>query len=167
MSKMLKIHGTTFTVGLFLVSAVSGTFLFFHIASSSFHAMHEWLSMLLLVPVGLHIWRNWASFSGYFKRKTIVVPLVLSIIAGCVFAYPSLSGNGRGGNPVQAAGRAMQRGTIAQIAPLYALTPDALSQRLQKRGYTVSSVNQTLTQIAKASGKKAGSEILADVAFAE
>jgi len=164
--KLLKTHGTTFTVGLFLVSTVSGVFLFFHVASPTFHAMHEWLSMLLIVPVAFHVWKNWAAFKAYFKRRTIVVPLALSVVAGVAFAYPSLTAPSSGGNPMRAAIKAVESGTLTQVAPLYELTPEALSERLAAKGYTVTSTEQTLTEIAEASGKKPGRELLAAIAFA-
>ena len=167
MTKFLKTHGTTLTVGLFLISTLSGVFLFFHIFSSTFHAMHEWLSMLLIVPVAIHIWKNWPGFASYFKRKTIYMPLALSLIAGIAFAYPSLSGSTSGGNPLRATVQAVQGGTIAEVAPLFDLTSDALSDRLKAKGYSVSSVDQTLVEIARASGKEEGPSLMAAVAFAD
>lgn len=167
MQHLLKTYGTTFTVGLFIVSTVSGVFLFFHIASSAFHGMHEWLSMVLIVPVAFHIWKNWTGLLGYFKRKTIYMPLVVSIIAGFVFAYPSLSSSSSGGNPLRATVQAVQGGTITQIAPLYKLSPEALKARLQAKGYTVTSFDQPIVDIAKASGKGEGPDLMAAIAFPE
>src|SRR5215467_11778081 len=59
---------TPLTAGLFLVAAVSGTALFFHVGTAYFYDMHGWLSLLLLLPVGFHLWRNWASFLIYVRR---------------------------------------------------------------------------------------------------
>lgn len=167
MQQWLKTYGTTFTVGLFIVSTVSGVFLFFQIASPTFHGMHEWLSMVLIVPVGLHLWKNWTGFSGYFKRKSIYMPLAASIIAGFVFAYPSLSTSSSGGNPLRATVHAVQGGTITQVAPLYKLTPEALKARLQAKGYTVTSLDQPIAEIAEASGKSEGPALMAAIAFPE
>ena len=165
MQAKLKTYGTTFTVGLFLVSAVSGVALFFHIGSATFHSMHEWLSMLLLVPVVLHVWKNWPSFKCYFKRKTIAVPLAVSLAGAVAFAVPSLIGSSSGGNPTRAAFDALQGGTIAQVAPLYKLTPEALAGRLKAKGYRVESMDDTLMAVAKASGKELGPRLIADVSF--
>ncbi|MCB2100249.1 MAG: DUF4405 domain-containing protein [Rhodobacterales bacterium] len=164
MTKFLKTHGTTLTFALFLVSTVSGVFLFFHVLSPVFHGMHEWLSMVLLVPVAVHVWKNWTAFAGYFRRKTVYVPLVLSLLAGAVFAYPALTAPG-GGNPARAAVGALQRGTVAQVAPLFQLTPEALRDRLAAKGYTVTSLDQSLAEIARASGKEGGPGLVAAVAF--
>jgi hypothetical protein len=168
MWQKLKTQGTTYTVGLFLVSTVSGVFLFFHLGTSIFRGMHEWLSMLLIVPVALHVWKNWSSLMTYFKRKVIYIPLLLSLAGAIVFAYPALTGSGGGGgNPLRATVRAMQNGTIQQVAPLYRLTPDALAGRLRAKGYTVASLDRTLAQVAEDSGREAGAGLMAAVAFAD
>jgi hypothetical protein len=73
------------TTGLFLVSAISGIALFFRWSPGSFHAMHEWLSMLL-APFVLHMWRNWGAFMTYIKRNTLWIPLALCIIISIPFA---------------------------------------------------------------------------------
>ena len=164
MQQLLRTHGTTFTIGLFLVSGISGVFLFFHVASGAFREMHEWLSMLLLVPVAVHVWKNWGGFKQYFKRKTIYLPLVACLVAGAGFAVPALTGPSSGGNPMRAAMQAVSNGTVAQVAPLYHLTPEALSQRLTAKGYKVSSTAQTLAEIAKASGRNAGPDLMAAIA---
>ncbi len=166
MIKFLKTHGTTFTIGLFLVSAISGVFLFFHLWSSAFHGMHEWLSMLLLVPVVLHIWKNFPSLKGYFKRKTIAIPLALSLIGAVIFAYPALTSSGSGGgNPMRAAIGAIQNGSIEQVAPLYNISASDLQKRLEARGYKVESLNAPLSEIAKTSGKPLGPSLIRDVSF--
>ena len=67
MSKILSKYATPFTTGLFLVSLISGIALFFHFGPSAFHGMHEWLSMVLILPFVLHIWKNWRPFVCYFK----------------------------------------------------------------------------------------------------
>lgn len=51
-------YATPLTTGLFAVSAISGVALFFHLGSAYFHGMHEWLSMALLIPFGVHVWKN-------------------------------------------------------------------------------------------------------------
>lgn len=170
MLRVLKTHGTTFTIVLFAVSAVSGVALFFHWGSAAFHGMHEWLSMLLLAPVVVHLWRNWPGLSGYLKRRQLLVPAVLGIAASLAFAVPALTATS-GGNPMRAALSAIENGTVAEVAPLFELTPQALAQRLAARGYQVAPdgdlASVSLAEIASASGKPAGPGLIADVAFAE
>ncbi|WP_249690312.1 DUF4405 domain-containing protein [Stappia sp. WLB 29] len=170
MLRVLKTHGTTFTIILFAVSAVSGVALFFHWGSAAFHGMHEWLSMLLLAPVAVHLWRNWPGFSGYLKRRQLFVPAVLGLAAALAFAVPALTATS-GGNPMRAALSAIENGTVAEVAPLFELTPQALAQRLAAKGYQVAPdgdlASASLAEIASTSGKPAGPGLVADVAFAE
>ncbi len=73
--RILTRHATPFTASLFFISAVSGVALFFHAAPGLFHEMHVWLSLVLLLPVAFHIWRNWHSLMTYIRRRTIYIPL--------------------------------------------------------------------------------------------
>ena len=59
MPTLFKTYATPLTTGLFLASLISGIALFFHIGPSGFHGMHEILSMVLILPFVLHLWRNW------------------------------------------------------------------------------------------------------------
>ncbi|MCB1455931.1 MAG: DUF4405 domain-containing protein, partial [Nitratireductor sp.] len=59
MPDLLSRYATPFISGLFLVSLISGIALFFHVGPSGFHGMHEWLSMVLIAPFVLHLWKNW------------------------------------------------------------------------------------------------------------
>ena len=81
MTSFLSRYATPLTTGLFLVSLISGIALFFHLGSRFFHGMHEWLSMVLIVPFVLHIWKNWRAFITYFKRPPMAIALALSIVA--------------------------------------------------------------------------------------
>jgi hypothetical protein len=62
MPSILSRYATPLITGLFIVSLVSGVALFFHLGSAWFHSMHEWLSMVLILPFVLHIWKNWRAF---------------------------------------------------------------------------------------------------------
>ena len=154
MNRTLSRFATPFTTGLFAVSTVSGVALFFHWQSSLFHSMHEWLSMVLLLPFVLHLWKNWPAFLGYIKRKTIWMPLAVSLVVALPFAYAGLAG-GPGGNPAFRAVGLMTQAPIAELAPLLDTTPDALLAELQQRGYPAASAEQTLAAVAETAGTPA------------
>ena len=158
-------YATPLITGLFLVSLVSGIALFFHVGSAYFHSMHEWLSMILIAPFVLHIWKNWRSFLNYFKRSAMPVALVASLAGAVAFAWPVLTappGSG-GGRPEFALLRAMQNAPINNVAPLFGKNGDGLAEGLRARGFTVASTDDTLNGIAEASGKSSG-EIAAALA---
>lgn len=152
MQKFLSNYATPLTTGLFVVSLVSGAALFFHFGSSYFHGMHEWLSMVLIVPFALHLWKNWRPFVSYFKRLPMALALAASLAGALAFAIPSM-GNQAGGPPQRAIFEAMQNGTVSQVAPLFGLTGEALAEALKAAGYAVSSTDDRLSAVADASGR--------------
>ena len=156
MNVLVNRYATPFTTGLFIVSTVSGVALFFHWQSGAFHAMHEWLSMLLLVPFVFHVWKNWRSLLGYLKNKSLVVALVLSLIVAVPFVVPTLTGErSGGGNPAFRAIPLLTNAPIADVAPILKTTPDALVATLKQRGYDAASAETTLAALAAEKGEPA------------
>ena len=151
-------YATPLITGLFLVSLVSGIALFFHVGSAYFHSMHEWLSMVLIAPFILHIWKNWRAFLNYFKRSAMPIALVASLAGGVAFAWPVLNApaGAPGGRPEFALLRAVQSAPISHVAPLFGTNEDDFAEGLRARGFTVVSTDDTLNGIAKASGKSSG-----------
>ncbi|MCB1441261.1 MAG: DUF4405 domain-containing protein, partial [Nitratireductor sp.] len=131
MPTFLSRYATPLTTGLFLVSLISGIALFFHIGSQYFHGMHEWLSMILIVPFVLHIWRNWRAFLTYFKRPPMAIALALSLAGSAAFVYPALTQEGgRRGPPQFAVVEAVQQATITMAAPLFGHDGESLAAAL-------------------------------------
>lgn len=145
-------YGTPLTAGLFTVSAVSGVALFFHWAPRTFHAMHEWLSMLLLAPFVLHLVKNWKPLVAYAKRRTLLVPIALSLLAAVPFALTA--GKGRAANPVFQTVTLMTQASLADLAPVLQASPEELLRHLQQQGYQAASTGDTVAAIAAASQAK-------------
>lgn len=156
MQSFLTRYATPLTTGLFLVSLISGIALFFHLGSRFFHGMHEWLSMVLIVPFVLHVWKNWRAFLTYFKRPPMAIALALSVIASAVFVVPQLSASNQaaGVNPRAVFGM-MQGAKIADLAPLAGLDGAALVSALEAKGFSGVTPEMTLSEAATASGKSA------------
>ena len=154
MPSFLSRYATPLTTGLFLVSLVSGIALFFHIGSQYFHGMHEWLSMILIVPFVLHIWKNWRSFLTYFKRPPMAIALALSLAGSAAFVYPALTQEGgRRGAPQFAVVEAVQQATIATAAPLFGHDGESLAAALAEHGYAAATPEMTFDEVASAAGK--------------
>lgn len=152
MSEILNRYATPFTTGLFLVSLISGIALFFHIGGAAFHGMHEWLSLVLIVPFILHIWRNWWAFTAYFRRASMAVAMIASLAMALAFVIPTM-GEEHGGPPQRVLFQVFENGTITQIAPLFGHTADSLTAVLKEKGYTVTSADQSVKDVAKTSNK--------------
>ncbi|TPP11400.1 DUF4405 domain-containing protein [Rhizobium glycinendophyticum] len=155
MPSYLSRYATPLTTGFFLVSLISGIALFFHLGASAFREMHEWLSMVLILPFLLHVWRNWRPFLGYFKRPPMALSLGLCLVAGLVFAGPAIMGtaNGPGGNPAFAMVNVVASGTPAQVGPLLGKSDVEVVAALREQGFTVVDSEKPLAEIARTSGK--------------
>ena len=148
----LNRYTTPLTLGLFAVSAVSGVALFFHWAPRAFHGMHEWLSLVLLLPFALHVWKNWPAMLGYLRRGTMLVPVAACLAAGAVFAVPAFSGAG-GPPPQIRAVRLLVQTPIAELAPVLGTTAEAMRTSLAARGIQQSSDADSLATVAAAAGR--------------
>ncbi|MFQ6777248.1 DUF4405 domain-containing protein [Cereibacter sphaeroides] len=152
MSSLLGRYATPFITGLFIVSLVSGLALFLHVGPSGFHAMHEWLSLLLIVPFVLHLWKNWRSLTNYFRRAPMAIALVLSLAMSAPFLL--LSGpSKRGGPPPFAFSHRILANPAAEVAPLLGVTPEELTARLGAAGIAVADADQPLSDAIQASGQ--------------
>lgn len=148
MRNVLMRYATPLTAGLFLVSAVSGLALFFGWQQSLFHEMHEILSLVLLVPVGVHVWRNWRPFLNYFRHAAMPIALAASLVAAGFFAFES-GGQSRGGNPAFALVAAAQKAPVSSLAPVLGLEEATLVQRLEDAGYGAVAPTDTVAGIAE------------------
>lgn len=151
MPSLFQRYATPFITGLFLVSLVSGVALFFHVGQAMFHGMHEWLSMLLIFPFVLHLWKNWRPMSLYFTKPAFAVAMVLSLAVAVPFALPSASG--ASGPPILALSHRLLDNPAVEVAPLLKSTPEAVLAKLKASGFTVGAAGDTLAAIARSSGK--------------
>lgn len=144
-------YATAITAALFLVVAASGVAMFFHIGKDLVSEMHEWLALTLLVPVALHIYKNWPAMVTYFRRRTILAPLALSlVVAGAFIGMATISG---GHGPIPRLIGALENARIADVGRLLDVAPEALEGTLKAEGFVVQSTEQRLSEIAQASNK--------------
>ena len=156
MNPTLQRYATPFVTGLFLVSLVSGVALFFHVGGRAFHGMHEWLSMVLILPFILHLWKNWRPMTIYFKKPAFAVSMVLSLVAALGFVVAASMSSGQGGPPQMAVFRALKGATPATLAPAMGTDPQTLVAALKARGFDAAAADATLADIAAKAGKDDG-----------
>lgn len=152
MPAIVSRYATPLITGLFVISLVTGIALFFHICPTGFRPMHEWLSLVLLLPFVLHIWKNWRPFLAYFRRAPMLIALAGSLAVGALFLLP-IGGADAGGPPQFVLAQKVLGGTVEQVAPLLGLTPADLTGRLTAAGFAVSDPEISLHQIAVSAGK--------------
>lgn len=115
--------------------------------------MHEWLSMVLILPFGLHLWRNWRPMMSYFRHMPMVVALAVSALAAGVFLLPAGESAAVGGPPQFQLAHLVLTRPLSDVAPAIGLTTEALTARLAAAGFTVNDAGQPLTEIAATSAK--------------
>ena len=71
----LRSWATPITIGSFVISAISGVILFFHLNIGLMKPAHEWLSWFMILGVAMHVFTNWRAFLQYFKK-----PIPLAVI---------------------------------------------------------------------------------------
>ncbi len=153
MPALFQRYATPFITGLFLVSLISGIALFVHLGANYFRGMHEWLSMVLILPFALHLWKNWRSMTVYFKKPAFMVAIAGSSVAALAFAIPASSSKGNGGPPQFVFAHTMLANSPAKLAPLLGVDADTLVAKLKAKGFTAAASDMALTDIANRSGK--------------
>lgn len=149
-------YATPFTTGLFVVSLISGISLFFHVGTAAFRGMHEWLSMVLIIPFVLHVWKNWPPMLSYLKRGWLIWPLGVSLVAALGFAATGIFElGGVGGNPQAAMYQAFANARIADLGPVLKVPQSEIDARLARVGVTGVAPDTSLAAAAKAAGKEA------------
>ncbi len=151
MSAVLKKYTTAITAALFLVVAGSGVAMFFHLGKDVLSEMHEWLAIMLVAAAGLHIYKNWAALMTYVRRRTIVAPLALALVAAAAFIVPaSISERS---NPARGLMQAMQNAKLADVGKVLDILPTSLEAALKRQGFVIESSDARISEIARASGK--------------
>jgi len=155
MTTFFNRYATPFITGLFLVSLVSGVALFFGVGQAYFHEMHEVLSMVLIAPFVLHIWKNWRPLTNYLKRPPFYIAMVISVVAALAYVVPQIGAaqTGRSGPPQFQLASRLMNAPVSTVAPVFGLSPDDMVSQLTAAGFTVASPDETLSAVAQASGK--------------
>lgn len=146
---------TPVTVGVFVVSAVTGVLLFFHLGERLVKGLHEWIGLAFVAFALLHILRNWRALVGYARKPVLWVGCAASLVAAAGFIVPALGAKegGGGGDAQRRLTQVVMGAPIEQVAPLLATTVPALTERLTTAGFKVEGGALSLNEIAKASGR--------------
>lgn len=151
MADLINKYATAATAVLFTVVAASGLALFFHVGEDLVKEMHEWLAVIMVSAAALHIYKNWRPLVGYFRRRTILAPLALTVIAAAAFIVPASISSGE--NPRARIFQALENAKLSDVGQMLEVTPDELAGTLKTRGFVIASNEQRLSEIARASNK--------------
>ncbi|MCA9656986.1 MAG: DUF4405 domain-containing protein, partial [Myxococcales bacterium] len=155
--KLLRL-GTPMVAAAFVITALTGVLLFFHLGERLFKQLHEWIGLAMVVGAALHIAGNWKAMVATLRRPPQWVFAALALVTAAAFVVPQLSGDaGPGGKGGKAAQRLLQQALLSapldQLAPVLQATPDELAADLKEAGFTVAGTDASLTKIAGASDR--------------
>mgnify|MGYP006274704991 FL=1 len=155
MRSVLFKFATPLIVGLFLISLISGIALFAHWGGNLFRGMHIWLSMVLIIPFVLHVWKNWRAMSLYFRQWSFAVVMVVSLAVAIGFiANANTGGRRQQAPPTIALTRLLMNASPDKLAPALGASPDKLMEKLHSAGFDAAEPGLSLREIAKRSGKE-------------
>jgi len=149
--KTLRKWATPATIGSFILMAVTGVLMFFHLDSGFNKLVHEWASWAMVAGVAAHLTVNYRAFLNYLKRPLAVgVVGVFAVVLGLSFIPAN------GGGPDETVGKVMQALTAAPVVQVIALsgqdTDEGLA-RLAQAGVQASA-DQTLAEISGGNRKR-------------
>ena len=151
MSVPLKNYVTAISAALFLIVAGSGLAMFFGTGEDLVKEMHEWLAVIFVVAIGLHVVRNWGGMMTYFRRGTIIAPVAVAAVAAAAFIVPAaLSGRD---NPMPVLFRSLEQANLEDLGRVLELPAEGIADILEQKGFTVRSADLSVSQIAADSGR--------------
>jgi len=137
---------TPVVIGAFLLSAVTGVLMFFHLDSGLNKTAHEWLSWAMVIGVSLHVLLHMPAFKRYFNQNT--GQIIMGAFA-LVLALSFIPAGGGGGSepgfapPV----RALAKAPITVLAQVAGTSTDEVKAKLQAAGFTVTSDQQSVADL--------------------
>jgi hypothetical protein len=144
---------TPITAGAFLLSAVTGVLMFFHLESPLNKTAHEWLSWVLVTGAVLHATANFKALRNHLisrRGQWLVGAFVLLLAASFV---PVGRGQG-GGPPFRVPIEALANAPVSALAAVAKVSPEEMMRRLAAANVRVDSANQSLTDVVKGNPRR-------------
>lgn len=152
-SKLGK-YATPMVTTFFVVSLVSGLALFFHIGGQAWHGIHEWLSVVLIFPFVLHLWKHWRPMVNYFRRMPMMISFVVAVALSVPFFMVDTEAS-PGGPPQIALAERLFNNNATSLSSVLGVPADVIVARLESAGFDMSSPELSLQEVAALSGKNA------------
>ncbi|MBK5946103.1 hypothetical protein CCR83_06475 [Rhodobacter veldkampii DSM 11550] len=144
----LRSWATPLVIGAFLVMAVSGVLMFFHLNTGLMKGIHEWAGLVMVAGGIAHLILNWRPFMAYLRRPLARAIMALGVVAlGLSFLPIAPKGMGPGPEMRALAGVAGKL-RVEVLAELSGQTPEVLVARLAAGGVTDVTPQQTLADLA-------------------
>ncbi|MEJ2621147.1 MAG: DUF4405 domain-containing protein [Candidatus Thiodiazotropha sp.] len=142
---------TPLVIGSGLIVALSGVLMFFGV-HNPIEMAHEWVGLLFVVAIGLHVLTHWGGFKRYFFQ-----PIALSLVGSVALvssAFIFLSLSDAGGSPMMNILRSIESSSVEEVARLLNEPAHSVVLRLQAEGLSVDNSDRTIVEIAKANDRE-------------
>ncbi|MDF0534048.1 DUF4405 domain-containing protein [Shewanella sp. A32] len=139
---------TPLVIGVSMVVGSSGILLFFHLSEGLIKSMHEWLGLLFVVAMLLHVMNHWSPFKRYFNQKLSNTIVAAVVVIACSFIVSAGTGGAKG-NPAKRMLAVVQQAPLTAVAMLEQQPVEQLIAKLTAEGVKVDSPSQNLEQLAK------------------
>ncbi|BAP55923.1 hypothetical protein THII_1626 [Thioploca ingrica] len=145
-SDFLKKLATPLAMALFMVIAVSGTMMFFHVGEGLVRELHEWLGIAFVAAATLHVYRNWLSFKKYFQQRLLGAVLALTVVITLAFVAPAGLLGQRDG--IRLIVEAVTTAPLQQIAPVLGTSYEDMRARFAEQGIVIDNPSISLREVA-------------------
>jgi hypothetical protein len=147
---------TPFTLGAFMLSAVTGILLFFKVHIGLVKPAHEWLSWLMVIAAVFHLLCNRRSFVVTLGRPVakVVVILFLLLLGGSLLPLGESGGHPRR-IPTERIADGLIHAPLATVAAVANRRPEETIQLLWQRGINAQSSGQSIQEIAENNRQRA------------
>jgi hypothetical protein len=146
---------TAVVTASFVVVALTGVLMLFHVENGMIKEFHEGISILFVLAAGVHLALNWGSFTSYLRKPlTITLGIVVAVLIVLMFTGGQEGGHG-GRPPFMEIARRIEAVSLAQASPLLGTNAEQSLTLLRGQGLRVESENDRIAEIARNNGKRA------------
>jgi hypothetical protein len=139
---------TPLVIGTFVLMAITGILMFFHLDSGLNKTAHEWLGWAMVASVFLHLLLNMGAFKRYFTQPTGRL-VMLACASVLVFSFVPL-GNSGGKPPFVLPMQALAKAPLSTVAQVARISTTELRTKLNSTGITSESDSQTIQELVGA-----------------
>ena len=145
---------------VFLCIAITGVLMFVDIHLAFVEHLHIWLGFAFIAISGLHLMKNWKTFSSYFAKKTTLLSIAsVGIIASLFIVLPMMLPQTSEVNPKQKILTTIMNAPLSEVARFFSLDEEMMMKQLQDGSGIEATQKQSIAEIAQANNKK-NNEIL-------
>jgi len=143
--KFSREWATPLTAGAFIVLAVTGLLMFFHLDRGLNHLAHEWIGWLLVLGVVCHVTANFLGFKKHLSGmlgKALIIAFIL--VLGLSFVQPEERKRPPGwAQPV----KALAFLPLSELASVARISVDEVRARLTESGLNPTSDEQSIKDL--------------------